>query len=213
MKRFMQLDRDWMIRWIIGSVSGWVIGLAIGFGVRALSAPESFYQFDQSYLGYPILGICVGLLQWRVALKGIVNGVAWTSATGLASVLIAASLIFVESQQLIPPILEYYNPGCLSASCDSFTLRETWFFGVVVLSFIGGLSVALPTGFVLVLAGYGSKIYVWVFGSFLASVLGLLAYMPISLGPGYDGTYCYLALIGPMVIAAVSAPFLDVALS
>ncbi len=205
----MQIDRDWMIRWIIGSVSGWAIGLAISFLVRQLSNPDSF---DGSYWGYVILGICAGLLQWRVALKGMVNGVAWTIATGLAGVLIATSLVFAANEQLIPPILQYYNPGCLSASCDSFALRDTWFFGVVELSLIGGISVALPTGFVLVISRYGSRVYMWLFGSLLASWLGLLAYLPFAMGPGPDGTFCYLALLGPIVIAAISAPFLYVTL-
>lgn len=209
MKRLMHTNREWMIRWIIGSMSGWAIGLAIDFWVRESVNRSSF---DRSYVGYVILGISVGLLQWRIALKGILNGVAWTIATGLASVLIATVLVFASNERFIPPSLQYFNSGCLSASCDSFTLRETWFFGVVVLSLIGGLSVAVPTGFVLVLSRHSSRIYLWLFGSLLASLLGLLAYLPFAMGPGSNGTLFYLALIGPVVIAAISAPFLYVTL-
>jgi hypothetical protein len=203
MKRLMQLDRAWMTLWIIGSMSGWVIGFAVTFLVGLLSNSKAF---GQPYLPFLIFGICVGLLQWRVALKGIVNGVAWVFATGLASVLIVASYGFAASQQLIPSIMHYYNPGCLSASCDSYALDDTWLGGVVVVSLIGGLSAALPTG--LVLSRYGFNIYLWVFGSLLASLVGVLLYIPFAVGPGYVGSLSYLAVIGPLVIAVISAPFL-----
>jgi len=208
-KRLVQVDIEWMMHWIGGSMIGWTIGFAINFLARQLLGTS---DFDRSYVGYAIFGVCVGFFQWRNTLRKYVNGVAWTTATGLAGVLLASSLIFASSQQLIPPILEYYNPGCLSDSCDSFALVETWTVGIGKLGVIGGLSVAIPTSIVLVLSRYGSRVYVWLFGSLLASLTGLLLYLPFGMGPGYDGTLFYLVLLGPMVVAASSGPFLYVAL-
>jgi hypothetical protein len=204
MKHIMQIDGDWMVLWVIGSMIGSVIGLVLTYFFASLLSNSI------PFLPFLIFGMCVGLFQWLLVLKGIVNGVAWILATGLASTLIAASSGFASSLNLIPPIMHYYNPGCLSASCDSFALDDTWLWGVVVVGLIGGLSAALPTG--LVLSRYGSNIHIWVFGCLLTSLLSVLSYIPFGLGPGYWAAYCYLGIIGPLAIAVISAPFVHATL-
>jgi hypothetical protein len=210
MRSSIQFDRAWMSLWIIGSVCGWMIGFAVNLSLSLLR-PEFNGQF--SFLPFLVFGICVGLLQWSVALRDIVKAVEWTFATTLASFLVGASLIFASNLQLIPQVLEYFNPGCLSASCDRYKLHATWISGTVVFSLIVGLSAALPTGFVL--SRYGSRVYLWVFGCILASLTGVLAYLPFALSFGSAvivTAFCCFPLIGPILVATVSAPFIDATL-
>jgi hypothetical protein len=152
----------------------------------------------------------VGLFQWWAALKGIVSGIAWSLATGLAGVLVVVATVFVSNLNLFPPILHYYNPGCLSAGCDMLILDEKWIVGVGVLGLIVGLSAALPTG--IVLSRYGSRVYMWLLGCLLAALLSLLAYIPFALVPGPGDTFLYFTVIGPVIIAVILAPFVYVTL-
>src|SRR5262249_39330483 len=146
---------------------------------------------DPTPLVIVALGICIGFSQWAIALKGIVNGVSWTLATVIASLMIVAAQNYIANQQLIPPILDYYNPGCLSASCDSYKLAETWLTGTIIIIFIASLSVALPTG--IVLSRDSARIYIWLFGIIVASTVGVLGYIALSVnirGPLLE-TVCY----------------------
>ena len=206
MNRSLVTDRDWIILWIIGSMMGWVVGIVITFAIRVWSG---WRIVDPFYGDFYIFGICIGIFQWLVALRGKINGVAWTFATLLSSVLIVAYLNIANNEQLIPPITQYRNLGCLSDSCDSFMLRDTWFSGVLIYGLIGGLAVATPTSVILCWSGYGSKIYRWWIGCILASVLGLLVYLPFMLGDAFVGIFCYVGIVGPLVMAVLSAPFLD----
>jgi hypothetical protein len=207
---------EWMRLWIIGSMAGWATAWAVNVllsFVFRLSGSLDRLLYDQPFVGYAIFGVCVGVVQWRVALRGVLNGTAWAIALGIASILLAASFVFASSHQLLPPILQYRNLGCLSASCDSYILRSTWLSGIAVLGVIGGLSVAIPTSCVLALSRHGARVHIWVLGCLLASFLGLLAYLPFILLPGpILCSICFVVIVGPLVIAAISAPFFRLAL-
>jgi hypothetical protein len=202
MDRFSQPDKSWIILWITGSVSGWLLGVVINLVTRA-TARSDLWPFL-------ILGICLGLIQWVVALRGLVNGIAWVFATAIASIFVVEAIAFAANHQLIPQVFEYYNPGCLSASCDAYTLYNTWISGSIVYGLIASLAAILPTGVVLLV--YGTKLHIWIVGGILSSVAGVLAYIPFALIPGSSATYLYLVCIGPIVIAAVSAPFIRISL-
>ncbi len=207
MLRSLRTAKAWMFLWVVGTVSGWILNLVIAFILNRLLPVYDVRQFPYlPFLPFLTTGMCLGLLQWRVALKGIVNGVAWISATTLAGFLVALSIEFVQSQRIIAVLL----PGCLSVSCDTFTLYTIQILSVVILSVAYGLAAALPTG--LVLSRYGSRIYLWVLGCILASLLGILTYIFFLKVPDLCPMLLSFAVIDPMVIAAVSAPFLRLAL-
>jgi len=193
----------WISLWIIGTFGGSILGTTLAFCIGPLIKPLTY---DQFYLQFIIFGACLGLIQWIAALKSIVNGLAWTLATIVASVLTLAALVYANSHQFIAPILDYYNLGCLSNSCDSYKLHETWFMGTAVIVIIISLSTALPTG--IVLLRYSSRIYMWVLGIVIASAAGILAYVAYAVSfRGILADLFYIALLGPLIIAIISAPF------
>jgi hypothetical protein len=202
------------VRWIISSTVGALIAL-----VAFLVIPFSLFSVDSipnSILGFVmgiLMGTSVGLFQWLFALRGRVYGAAWLFATALAGIILAASSQYADREHLLPQILEYYNPGCLSLSCDSYTLHETWFSGILIYGLIGGLSAALPTSIALGWSGYHSKLPMWWIGCILASVLGLLAYIPVALIPGpvfsnLLNVFCSAGILVPFATAVILAPFI-----
>jgi hypothetical protein len=193
--------KSWMSLWVIGTVGGSFFGLVIGFGLELLLRFR-----DPAFLIVAVLGLCIGLLQWAVALKGIVNGVAWILATTIASTLILIVLIFVEASGLVPPVLVYYNPGCLSASCDSSRLDEAWLSGAVVSIFIISLATVLPTS--IVLSHYSARIYVWILGGVVTSMSGVIIVIVTYVIIQRDWeTLSWLTLTEPLILGLISAPF------
>jgi hypothetical protein len=55
-------------------------------------------------------------------------------------------------------------------------------------------------------------VYIWVLGCLLAGLLVVLSYMPFAQRPGLFADICYFALIGPLLISIVTAPFICIAL-
>jgi hypothetical protein len=200
-KFIMPSPKSWMSLWVIGTVGGAWLGSLTMFGLALLTKGSA----EQSYLLVIVFGICIGFCQWAVALRGIVNGLAWTVATSTASLLIA--LAFDGTHQLIPQILEYYNPGCLSASCDSYRLSDGWAIGTLLSIIIVVIAIALPTG--VVLSRHASKLYMWILGSIIGSIVWVLGFILISVSiPGGFEELCWSSLILPIVIALITAPFI-----
>jgi hypothetical protein len=193
MKDSMAPDKAWMMLWIVSSTAGLLLGAVIGQCVFVLLMRMGFAAFG-AILHIIIIGVCIGLLQWLTVLRGIVNGLAWITACGLASILIAVVL----SHPMTATIFKSNNTGCL---------------GVAGVSVAVGLAGALPTG--IVLSRYSSKVYLWVLGTILAPLAGILSFIPLALVlSGEDEMVgiivgcCNFAIITPTIISAVLARFI-----
>jgi hypothetical protein len=151
MQRLLQIDRSWMVLWILGTITGWIIGIVV---VAVISQLFGLILMAYAILNAIAVGAFVGLLQWHLALKSKVNRVAWAFATVCANIFIVSSIEFAEQQQIIPQIFEYYSVG-LCETCDPARLDETWLSGAVLYSLIAGLAAAVPTG--IALFQYGSR--------------------------------------------------------
>jgi hypothetical protein len=152
-----------------------------------------------------IVGAFVGLLQWRLALKDMVDRIAWILAILIANSLIVVVNILATSGQLIPKIFEYYSVG-LCASCDLARLHETWFSGTLLYSIMAGLAAVVPTGVVL-FRTCSRPPNLWLLGGVLAFLAANLLRIPLYLSSEFWVVHSYF-LIGPLVIALISAPFL-----
>ncbi len=141
-----------MIWWIVGTVSGWLLG-AVAAALLSIYVHLATAQ-DVAVFDVVIVGLFVGFLQWRLSLKNIVNPVAWILAIVFANTLIVIAADFAQSHRLIPQIFDYSVGRCFE--CDVARLHETWFSGTVVPSLITGFAGAIPTA--IVLSRYWSRL-------------------------------------------------------
>lgn len=201
------LRTDFTKSWTLSTLVGWMAGLFIAF--VAWIMPSFTDPLKETVLIPLLIGTSVGLLQWLLTLRGIVNGPTWVLTTIGVGILINPVMQFLISQSWVPPILYLYRLECLSDSCYIPTLHDTWFIGILTLSLASGICLAIPTWFVFhsyeraaswsLIAGFAVSLGVGF--SYIALVLVLEAAIEVKL--------LFYFCVGPIVFTVIMGLFLS----
>jgi hypothetical protein len=210
-----------MLRWLLGTLIGWIVGFFLVFliGDYILPAipihqntwgPSPLFWDIFLFLALITIAISVGIFQWFVALKGTVKGPIWAGALVAISLLLYLAVKFLDTYNWIPPISNgYARMNCLGEYCVADRLYDTWFTGVLIVSFIVGVCFAIPIWAVF-------RVYkraaIWsIVASFSASVATALTHCALVLIIQVDSVvnYTFKLVLGPAVFTIVMGLFID----
>jgi hypothetical protein len=178
---------DFIIRWILGTFAGWILalvalipGLVIGqifWGIGWQHRDSQWYQIWSGWLEDAfflllalatliLMGLSVGLAQWRIALKGKITRKLWLLLSSL--LIISAGIGFLISSRLSPGLLTEHTTGIMSGMDASYTLTETWFLAVLIRSIVVGAFIGIPQWFIL--RRFFHQAHYWLFSVVLGSL-------------------------------------------
>ncbi|MCC7450962.1 MAG: hypothetical protein IT324_26335 [Anaerolineae bacterium] len=200
----MQGRSKFILNWTIGTFGGWLIALATAFTIP-FAILEGFILLTTQYyrwstpvwvheiilvlsvlLSLIIMGLALGLSQWRLALKGTINNWAWIA---VSSIVVFGTIISVAlAMERLPPMLASYG-GNLSGLDVALEVRETWPIGVAVLGIMLGVTIGLPQW--LVLRRYFYRAGLWIPANIVG---GMTAFVSLVMSAYLLGNAIHLCL-------------------
>jgi hypothetical protein len=141
----MEARLEFAARWLLGTLLGWV--LAWGF-VYVVFITGGFLICILPF----IFPLCVGLAQWRMALRPLMPFDKWAGSTALSGV------VFIVGVFLLVPIMAAFNAVVGYAEWLSDSVNRA--VGVSLFGLLLGVSFGLPQWYVL--RDYSSRAAWWV---------------------------------------------------
>jgi hypothetical protein len=148
------MPKFFLFRWTVGTVVGWIAGLLLAYIIGNSLVSRASFQTTFGYtdefwslmllIGGVTIGIFLGFAQWIVALRKLVYGPVWISATTAMAILFYAVSRFLLAQSWMPSISVVNQFQCLSASCTVYKLTDTWFIGFLTVVLASGICLAIP---------------------------------------------------------------------
>jgi hypothetical protein len=178
---------DFIIRWILGTFLGWILalialipGLVVGQIFWSIGWQHRDSQWYQVWSGWPgeavfllialvtliLMGLSVGLGQWRIALKGKTSKKLWLFSSSF--LIITAGIGFIISSRLSPGLLTSHTTGIMSGMDAYYTLTDTWLLALLIHGIIIGAFIGLPQWFILKRSFH--QAHYWLFSTVLGSL-------------------------------------------